>query len=295
MSSALFLQALASGITNGTLYALIGLGLAVVFKGARIINVTQGEFAVVGALMAVLLLQRLGWPYPLAIAGGVASGALTGLLMDGLFVQPMLRRGAGEESFLLLTIGLAFTLSAAALYVGGRGSHLLPALGGEGIVELGAATVRVHALWLLLIASIVVLALRAFYRHTLLGLSVTAASSDAAGAATVGVDVAACRRLTFLLGGALGAVAGILITPLTAMNYHMGLALTLKGFAAAILGGLANPFGAVAGGLALGLVESLSIVFFPSGYKEVVSMSLLVLIMLLMPHGLLGRAGRQGG
>lgn len=295
MDSALLAQAVASGITNGYIYALIGLGLAVVFKGARIINVTQGEFAVVGALMAVLLLQRLGWPYPLAIAGGVLSGAVTGLLLDWAFVRPMLRRGANEESFLLLTIGLAFTLSAAALYFGGRGSHLLPAFGGEGIVELGAATVRTHALWLVLIASLVVLALRWFYHHTLLGLSVTAASSDAAGAATVGVDVAAGRRLTFLLGGALGAVAGILVTPLTAMNYHMGLALTLKGFAAAILGGLVNPFGAIVGGLALGLVESLSLVFFPSGYKEVVAMALLILIMLLMPNGILGRAGRRGG
>ncbi|MEK8053087.1 branched-chain amino acid ABC transporter permease [Ideonella sp. DXS22W] len=295
MNAALFSQAVASGITNGSVYALIGLGLAVVFKGARIINVTQGEFAVVGALMAVLCLQRLGWPYPAAMAAGVASGALTGLFIDWAFVRPMLRRGANEESFLLLTIGLAFTLSAAALYFGGRSAHLLPALGGEGIVELGAATVRTHALWLVAIAAVVVLALRWFYRHTLLGLSITAASSDAPGAATVGVDVAACRRLTFLLGGGLGAIAGILVTPLTAMNYHMGIALTLKGFAAAILGGLVNPFGAIVGGLVLGLVESLALVVFPSGYKEVVAMALLILIMLLMPYGILGRAGRVGG
>jgi branched-chain amino acid transport system permease protein len=295
MSSALFLQALASGVTNGFVYALVGMGLAVVFKGARIINVTQGEFAVVGALVTVLFLQQLQWPYWSAIVLGVASGALTGWLLDALFVQPMLRRGAGEESFLLLTIGLAFTFSAAALYFGGRSSHLLPGFGGEGIVELGAATVRTHALWLVAVACVVVCALRYFYRHTLLGLSVAAASSDPAGAATLGVDVAASRRLTFLLGGALGAIAGILVTPLTAMNFHMGIALTLKGFAAAILGGLANPFGAIVGGLALGLAEALSLVFFPSGYKEVVSMALLILIMLSMPNGILGRAGRRGG
>src|SRR6218665_2552462 len=108
MSFALFLQALASGVTNGFVYALIGMGLAVVFKGARIINVTQGEFAVVGALVAVLFSQYLQWPYWIAIVFGIMAGAATGWLLDGLFVQPMLRRGAGEESFLLLTIGPAF-------------------------------------------------------------------------------------------------------------------------------------------------------------------------------------------
>lgn len=295
MSFTLFLQALASGVTNGFVYALIGMGLAVVFKGARIINVTQGDFAVVGALVAVLFLQQLQWPYWAAIVMGIVAGAFTGWLLDALFVQPMMRRGAGEESFLLLTIGLAFTLSAAALYFGGRSSHLLPGFGGEEMIELGSAIVRVHALWLVGVASVVVMALRYFYRHTLLGLSVTAASCDPAGAATVGVDVAACRRLTFLLGGALGAIAGILVTPLTAMNYHMGITLTLKGFAAAILGGLVNPFGAIVGGLALGLAESLALVLFPSGYQEAVSMALLILIMLLMPNGILGRAGRRGG
>ncbi len=295
MFSSLFLQAILSGVTNGFIYALIGMGIAVVFKGARIINITQGEFAVIGGLVTVLFLQQLGWPYGLAIAMGVLAGAASGALIDVLFVQPMLRRGAHEDSFLLLTIGLAFTISAAVLYVGGRSSHLLPSFGQDRILDIGDATIREHALWLIGIAVAVVLALRWFFRHTLFGLSMTAASNDPQGAATMGINVRRTRTMAFLMGGGLGALAGVLVTPLISMNYNMGLALTLKGFAAAILGGLLNPLGALVGGLTLGLLESLSLVVFPSGYKDVVALVLLIAIMVLLPNGMLGRAGRRGG
>ncbi len=295
MSTTLVFQAILSGITNGFVYALIGVGMAIIFKGTRIVNAMQGEFAVIGALVAVFALKALGLPYALAIAGGIAAGAASGLAIDVLFVRPMLRRGAGEESFLLLTIGLAFALSAAALYFGGRDSHLLPALGGEGVVELFGATTPVHALSLIGIAVLLVGALRLFYTGTLTGLAMTAASLDPDGATTTGINVRRMRTYTFLLGGGFGAIAGVLVTPLLSMNYQMGIGLTLKGFAAAILGGLGNPLGAVAGGLLLGLAESLAVVGFPSGYRDVIALSILIVIMILLPNGVLGRAGRKGG
>ncbi|KQP22146.1 branched-chain amino acid ABC transporter permease [Pseudorhodoferax sp. Leaf267] len=294
MSATLVLQAALAGITSGFVYALIGIGIAVIFRGSHIINAMQGEFAVLGALVAVFALAGWGWPYPLAIAAGVLVGAATGAAVDALLVRPMKRRNASEESFLLLTIGLALTLSAAALYFAGRDSHLLPSFA-EGVLEIGGATIAHHALWLIAVAMVVVLALHLFYRHTLLGLSMAAASADPDGATSVGIDVDRARLNTFLLGGAVGAVAGILVTPLIAMHYHMGIVYTLKGFAAAILGGIANPIGAVAGGLALGLLESLAAVGFPSGYRDAVAMALLIVIMIVLPNGLLGRAGRAGG
>lgn len=295
MSSHLFLQAILSGITNGFVYALIGIGMAVIFKGSRIINAMQGEFSVIGAIFAVFALDIAGLPYALAGLAGVLAGALTGFLCDVLFVRPMMRRGAGEEGYLLLTIGLSFALSAAVLFFAGRDSHLLPGVGGSEVFELGEATIPVHAVWLIVIAVALVIALRLFYRYTSIGLSMMAASIDADGAATIGINVNNMRTATFLLGGALGAVAGLLVTPLIAVNYHMGILLTLKGFAAAILGGLVNPLGAVVGGLTLGLTESLAVVSVSSGLKDVVAMSLLIVIMIVLPNGMLGRAGRRGG
>lgn len=295
MSVDLIVQAILSGITNGFVYALIGVGIAIIFKGTRIINAMQGEFAVVGGLVAVFALQSAGLPYALAIVLGIAAGAASGLVIDLLFVQPMTRRGASEESFLLLTIGLAFALSAAALYFGGRDSHLLPAIGGDGVVEFLGAAIPVHALALIAIAAVLVVALRLFYTRTLVGLAMTAASLDPDGATTSGINVRRMRSLTFLLGGGFGAIAGILVTPLLAMNYQMGIGLTLKGFAAAILGGLTNPLGAVAGALVLGLAESLAVLGFPSGYRDVIALSMLIVIMIVLPNGLLGRAARKGG
>lgn len=295
MSMSLTIQAVLSGITNGFVYALIGVGMAVIYKGTRIVNAMQGEFAVVGGLVAVFALQAVGLPYALAIPAGIAAGAASGLVIDLLFVRPMTRRGATEESYLLLTIGLAFTLSAAALYVGGRDSHLLPGIGGDGVVELLGAVTLTHALSLIGIAALLVGLLRLFYTRTLTGLAMTAASLDPDGATTTGINVRRMRSLTFLLGGGFGAIAGILVTPLIAMNYQMGIGLTLKGFAAAILGGLSNPLGAVVGGLMLGLIESLAVLGFPSGYRDVIALSILIVIMILLPNGMLGRVGRKGG
>lgn len=295
MTWGLFWQALLSGITNSFIYALIGIGIAVIFKGTRIINAMQGEFAVVGALVAVFALQMHGAPYFMSVILGMAAGAIVGLLIDLLFVRPMTARKAGEEGFLLLTIGLAFTISAAVLFFVGRDSYLLPSIGGGQVIEVFGAFVMAHAFWLIGIALAVVVALRLFYAKSILGLAMAAASIDPEGAATNGINVALMRTYTFLLGGALGALAGILVTPLVSMNYHMGIALTLKGFAAAILGGLTNPLGAVVGGLMLGVTEAMAVIGLSSGYQDVAAMTLMIVVMIFMPSGVLGRSGRLGG
>lgn len=299
MTWGLFWQAVLTGITNGFVYALIGIGIVVIFRGTKIVNAMQGEFSVVGAIVAVIALQLNGVPYVLAALIGVLAGAVLGLLVDLLFVRPMMKRKAGEESFLLLTIGLAFTISAAILYFVGRESWLLPGIGAPGIVEFFADTfgafILTHSLWLVAISIVVVIGLRLFYARSLLGLSMAAASIDPEGAATNGINVALMRTCTFVLGGAVGALAGILIAPLVAVNFSMGLVLTLKGFAAAILGGLANPLGAVVGGLVIGISEAFAVIGISSGYKDVAAMTLMIVMMVIMPNGLLGRSGRRGG
>lgn len=295
MSLTLILQVLQAGITNGFIYALVGMGLAVIFRGSRVINVMQGEFSVVGAMVTVLLLASAHYPYWAAILAGVATGPAIGALIEVTLVQPMIRQEATEDQFVLLTIGLERAIAAAVLFFVGRDGYLLPAFGGDHVFIVLDIVVREHTLWLIAIASVVVVALREFFRRITLGLAVTAASIDADGAATTGINVAHMRTLTFVLGGLLGAIAGILITPLIAVDYTTGLPITLKGIAAAILGGFTNPLGAVVGGLTLGIVESLVIVGVSSGYKDALTFSVLIAIMIFMPHGMLGRGGRGGG
>jgi branched-chain amino acid transport system permease protein len=295
MNLSLILQALLTGVTNGIIYALVGMGLAAIFKGSRVINAMQGEFSVVGAMVTVLLLAQAQWPYPVAIAAGVLVGAAFGAAIELAFVRYMMRKNASEVSFLLLTIGLALTTSASVLFFAGRDGHLLPPLGGDGVILILDAVLQYHAIWLVVIGVAATLALRAFYHRTILGLSMMAASIDADGAATTGINVGRMRTFTFVLGGVLGALGGILVTPLISVDYQLGLSLSLKGFAAAVLGGLTNPMGAAVGGITIALVESLAIVGISSSYKDVITYTVLIVIMIVMPQGMLGRAGRRGG
>lgn len=295
MSISLFVQSIFAGLTNGFVYGLVGLGLAVIFRGTRVVNAMQGEFCTVAGMAAVLLL--LHWQVPLAVAMVIAVlfGGLIGLLLELLPIRALHRRGGNEDSFLLLTLGVAFAISALMLYFVGRDSYSLPGLGGEATLFLADAAIRVHAVWLIVISTAVMFALKWFYTRTHFGLSMMAASIDADGAAATGINVKFMRTATFCLGGLIGGLAGVLVTPLTTVHYAMGLLLTLKGFAAAILGGLSNPFGAVVGGVTLGLLEALAIAFFSSGYKDVIAMSILIVIMILLPNGMLGRRMRKGG
>lgn len=290
----LITQALLAGVTNGFVYALVGLGIAVIFKGSHVINAMQGELAVVGAATAVFAATMWGLPLWLAVITGVLTGMATAILVELGPIRALFARRAREESFLLLTVGLGFTFSAGVLYLFGREEHLLPPLGDE-VYEIFGAIIREHALWVIAISAALILALRLFYRHTHLGLSMMAASIDPDGASTTGINVRLMRTATFALGGLLAALAGLLAAPLIGVGYQMGPLLTLKGFAAAILGGLTNPLGALVGGLVIGILEAMSIVFVSSGMKDAVALTLLIVIMIFVPDGILGRAGRKGG
>ncbi len=295
MDATLLLQSALAGITNGFVYGLIGLGISVIFRGTRIINAMQGESALVGGVVSFLALEKLGLPLYAATLGGVLGGGLLGYVAEVFLVRPTRRRGGGEESYLLLTLGIAFAISASVLFFFGRDSHILPGIGGEASAILFDAAIRIHALWLIIISSAVMVLLWLFFHRTHLGLSMMASSLDEEGAATIGINVPRMRTLTFVLGGLIGGLAGVLVSPLITLHYEMGLLLTLKGFAAAILGGLGNPFGAVVGGVTLGVIESMAVLSVSSGYKDVIAMSLLIVIMILMPHGMLGRGARKGG
>jgi branched-chain amino acid transport system permease protein len=235
------------------------------------------------------------WPYLAAILAGCLIGLAYGALIELITVRPMIRRRASEDSYLLLTIGLAIASSASVLHFAGRDGYLLPELGTQKVLLIADAVLREHVIWLVVATAVIAMALRAFFKHTTLGLAMTAAAIDADGAASIGVNVGLMRTFAFAVGGMLGAAAGILLAPLYSVSFSIGFGLTLKGFAAAILGGLSNPLGAVAGGLFLGLVEALSVIGISSAYSDAISMTLLIAIMIVAPNGLLGRGGRAGG
>jgi branched-chain amino acid transport system permease protein len=291
----LLLQSILAGLTNGFVYGLIGLGIAIVFRGARIINAMQGDFALLGSVVAYVSLTRFHLPMLPAFLVGVIAGGILGFLVERFLIRPTEERAGTEDSYLLVTLGGAFAASAAVLLYFGRDSYVLSGVGGDSSINVFDAAIRIHAVWLIVISSLVVTGLKLFYSYTRLGQAMLAASIDVNGSLTIGINVPLMRILTFVAGGLMGGLAGVLVAPLINIHYEMGLLLTLKGFAAAILGGLTSPLGAVFGGVTLGLVESLAVVAVSSGYKDVIAMAILILIMIVMPQGLLGRRGRRGG
>jgi branched-chain amino acid transport system permease protein len=291
----LLLQSILAGLTNGFVYGLIGLGIAIVFRGARIINAMQGDFALLGSVVAYVSLTRFHLTMLPAFLVGVIAGGILGFLVERFLIRPTEERAGTEDSYLLVTLGGAFAASAAVLLYFGRDSYVLSGVGGDSSINVFDAAIRIHAVWLIVISSLVVTGLKLFYSYTRLGQAMLAASIDVNGSLTIGINVPLMRTLTFVAGGLMGGLAGVLVAPLINIHYEMGLLLTLKGFAAAILGGLTSPLGAVFGGVTLGLVESLAVVAVSSGYKDVIAMAILILIMIVMPQGLLGRRGRRGG
>lgn len=293
--SGLILQSLLAGLTNGLIYALIGLGIAAIYKGSDIVNAMQGEFGAIAAIVTSLLMAVQGWPYWLAGLFGLLAGLTLGIIIELMLVRPMRRRNAPHDSYLLLTLGLSITFSAAILYVAGSESYKLSGFGGDRVWIVLNAVVQEQNLWLIACSIVIILAARWFFVRTSLGLRMMAAAIDMDGAATIGVNVPLMRTLTFGLGGALGSAAGLLIATSIPLDYHTGLTLTLKGFAAAILGGITNPIGAAVGGITIGVLESASIISISSAYKDVVTFALLIVIMIFLPNGMLGKATRAGG
>ena len=275
-------QYLASGLVVGGVYALIGLGFVIVYRVTRIINFAQGELVMLGALLTVSG-RQLGLSTTTAAVAAVIVVAGVGALLEQVAIHPV--RRAPALAILIVTIGASIAIRGVALVIWGTDPYPLPAFSpGPPIRLLGATMVR-QGLWVLAVAAVVFATLWLFFTRTYAGTAVRACAVNARGARLMGIRVDRMWLLAFALSGALGAVAGVVIAPITYATYDMGLMLGLKGFVAAVLGGLVSPAGAIAGGLLLGLLESLSAGLLSSGYKDAVAFVVLILLLLAQVTG----------
>ena len=282
------LQYFISGLTNGAIYALIALGFGIIFNTTTIINFAQGEFVMLGAMCAISI-YHLAPSLPLAFLGGVIIVSLVGLAFERLALRPVV--AASPLTLIIITVGAGVFLKGVAMLLWGKESYTLPPFSGEAPLHLGPATILPQNLWVLGLMLALVLALEAFFRLTLMGKAMRACAYNLRAARLVGIAASRMVQLSFALSALLGAGAGILIAPLTLGVYDMGTMLGLKGFAAAIIGGLGSLLGGVLGGLLLGLAESFTSGLISSGYRDAVAFLLLLVVLFLRPRGLLG--GRQ--
>ena len=275
-------QYLASGLVVGGVYALIGLGFVIVYSVTRIINFAQGEFVMLGALLMVTL-ERAGVGVAAAVLLVIAAVAGLGAVLERVAIHPI--KSAPALAVLILTIGASIAIRGTALIVWGTDPEALPAFyAGPPIPLLGATIVR-QGLWVIGVAGLVFALLWFFFTRTYAGTAVRACAVNARAARLMGISVDRMFLLAWAMSGAIGAVAGAVIAPITYATYDMGLMLGLKGFVAAVLGGLVSPLGAIAGGFLLGLLESFSAGLLSSGYKDAVAFVVLIALLLVQAAG----------
>jgi len=281
-----FFQFLMSGLTVGAVYALVALGFTLIYNASDVVNFAQGEFVMLGGMVTVFV-AAAGVPLPLAALIAVVAAVAVGLLLYWLAIEPA--RGASAVTLIIITIGASILLRGAAQILFDKQFHKLPSFSGDTPINLFGAAVQPQSFWVLGGAAVIVLLLYVFLERTVLGKAVLATAANRLAARLVGINTTTVMALAFGGSAAIGAVAGILITPITLTSYDVGTLLALKGFAAAMLGGMGNPLGAVAGGLLLGLLEAFGAGYLSSTYKDAFAFIVILVVLFAMPQGLFGR------
>lgn len=280
-----FLQFLFSGVTVGATYALAALGFTLIYNASNVINFAQGEFIMLGGMLAVLFTQA-GLPLPVALMLAIIVPAIVGVLIEKLAIEPV--KGAETVTLIIITIGASLVIRGLVAVFLGKNTHSLPPFSGDAPIEILGATLLPQSLWVLGVTALVVVALWYFFNRTLQGKAMLATSVNRLAAELVGINTGWVLFMSFAMSAALGALGGILLTPITMTSYDVGIMLGLKGFVAAVLGGLGNGLGAVVGGLLVGILEAMGAGYISSAYKDAIPFVLILFILFFMPRGLFG-------
>jgi len=281
------LQFFLSGLTNGGTYALIAIGFSLIHNSTGIVNFAQGEFVMLGGMFMITFSGFLKLPMVLSFFLTVFSVAVIALLLE----KWPLRRAKSKEILILvmITVGASIAIKGFSMILWGKNPMTLPPFSGETPFVFLGATVMPQSLWVFGITIAVVWALHIFFKGTLIGKAMRAVAASRRSAVLTGIPVDRMILLSFTLSGVLGAIAGMLLTPITTTSYDVGAMLGLKGFSAAILGGYGSMPGAVIGGLLLGVLESLGAGLISSEYKDAFAFLILLLVLFFKPTGILGR------
>jgi branched-chain amino acid transport system permease protein len=280
-----FLQFAFSGLTVGAVYALVALGFTLIYNASDVVNFAQGDFVMIGG-MSTVFLYAAGVPLPLAAIVAILTAVIVGLLLHRLAIEPA--RGASPVTLIIITIGASMFIRGVAQIVFDKQFHQLPAFSGDKPIEILGATLLPQSLWVLGGGLAVFVALWLFLERTLVGKAVLATAANRLGARLVGINTAVILAIAFGVSAAIGALAGVLATPITLTRFDLGTIMTLKGFAAAMLGGMGSPLGAVVGGLLLGLIEAFGAGYISSVYKDGFSFIAILVVLFVMPRGLFG-------
>lgn len=280
------LQYVFSGITVGSIYAVVAIGFNIIYNATGIINFAQGEFVMLGGMMAVSFQAVM--PLGAAVVAAVLLTALVGSALEVVFFRPL--TDPTILQMIIVTIGLSILVREAALHVWDEKVRALAFFSGNEVssVRVLGAAVSPQVFWVLGTTAVIVTALYAFFGLTITGKAMRACAANRRAAGLCAINTRWIVNLSFMLSAGIGAAAGCVVSPLTQTHYGMGSELAIKGFTVAILGGLGNSMAALAAGLLLGLIESFSISFVPMAYKDAIAILILLLVLVIRPAGLFG-------
>ncbi len=287
------LQYLISGITQGSVYALIGLGFMVIYNSSAIINFAQGEFVMLGGMIAVTLVTAgtmtifgAGLPLPLAIILAIVVVTLFGILFQHLAVRPL--KKSPVLMVVIMTIGASIFIRGVAMLIWNKDSFSLPLfIEGKPIPVFGAVIVP-HYLVILGTTIILMVLLQLFFKLTLVGQAMRASAVNRKGASLCGIRPERMVKLSFAISATLASIAGIIIAPTNLTSYDIGIRLGLKGFVVAVIGGLSSFVGTICGGFLVGIVEAMGAVI-SSQYRDAITFIILIGMLLIRPNGIFGR------
>ncbi len=277
-------QYILTGISIGTIYGLIAIGFDLTYNTTGIINFAQGEFVMLGGMFSVALLRIPGMPAWICIVLAIALTSLVGLAMERTAIRPV--KSASLTTAIIITIGVSIVIKAS---VGcfTKDEFVIPSLPGPVSMRILGASITSQAIWNMSIGMLIVLALWAFLKYTFVGIALRAMAEDRTNAANLGLAADRLSQLSFGLSAGIGAIAGILITPITQMSWLRGTDLGLKGFCGAVLGGMGSLPGAIIGGILIGIAETTGNVIL-TGYKDVIAFSIVILVLYIRPQGIMG-------
>jgi len=288
-----FGQQLAGGLAFGVVYGLVALGFTMIIRALDLIHFGHGEMMMIGGLMGFTFTSGVGVPYGLAVPLSGAAAGIAGLILGLMIFLPLRAQGSPIINMMIATIGLSIVLQNLGKLIWGSRALEYPAVFASDPYDVGGVLVPAYVPWILAVGIVLMVALQAFFYRTHTGIAMRGASEDPVTARLMGVDPNRMILYTLGISGALGGVAGALLSPIVFASFDMGVSVGLKAFSAATIGGLGSLGGAMAGGVILGLVETIGAAKISSAYKDAFAYGLLILVLLVRPRGLFG--GRKSG
>ena len=281
----MLLQVIFSGLATGSIYALVALGLALIYNTTEHVNFAQGEMSMVSAFIGFTFFNFMGISLPIAIVLTLIASAFLGIVVERLVIRPAIR--APHFNIFIITLGLSIVMKSSAGFIWSHNDYPYPSIFPDETITIGAATIDLIGLGNIGTTVVLMLILYVFFMHTKYGTAMRAVSENQSASLLMGVNVKQSFSATWAISFLVAAVAGILMAPVVFLSTHMGL-VVINGFAAAILGGWGSIPGAIIGGMLLGVIDNVAPLYLPSQIKNVVPFIVIFIVLVIRPKGIMG-------